>query len=61
MIPPNFNEFVTEYYGHEFPYGGHGWSSLIEANSNSDKEALDLFKKLRLLYDEKQRSKSEER
>jgi hypothetical protein len=52
VIPPRFHEFVTEYYGHRFPYGGYGWTSFIEKNTNSDREALDLFMKLRRLYDE---------
>ncbi len=51
-IPPKFHEFVTEYYGHKFPYGGYGWSTFIEENTDSDEEALSLFLKLRHLYDE---------
>ena len=30
LIPPRFHEFVTEYYGHTFPYGGYGWTTFIE-------------------------------
>lgn len=52
VIPPKFDEFVTEYYGHKFPYGGYGWATYIEENSSSDDEALSLFLKLRRLYDE---------
>ncbi|MBK1829521.1 hypothetical protein JIN77_02190 [Verrucomicrobiaceae bacterium R5-34] len=52
IIPPKFHEFVTEYYGHTFPHGGHGWTSFIEDHSETDREALDLFLKLRRLYDE---------
>jgi hypothetical protein len=53
VIPPRFHEFVTEYFGHSFPYGGYGWTTFIEENTASDREALDLFMKLRRLYDEK--------
>lgn len=52
IIPPRFHEFVTEYYGHTFPHGGYGWMTFIEENSKSDREALELFMKLRQLYDD---------
>lgn len=52
LIPGHFDHFVTEYYGREFPYGGYGWSTFIEKNSSSDKEALDLLLVLRRLYSE---------
>jgi hypothetical protein len=52
IVPPRFHEFVTEYYGHTFPHGGYGWTTFIEENAESDRDALELFMKLRRLYDE---------
>ena len=51
-IPEDFHQFVTEQYGHRFPHGGYGWMSFIEENTTSDREALELFLKLRKLYDD---------
>ena len=59
IIPPRFHEFVTEYYGHKFPYGGYGWTSFIEENTSTDREALDLFMKLRRLYDERHKGEQD--
>ena len=53
IVPPRFHEFVTEYYGHTFPHGGYGWTTFIEENSTSDRDALELFMKLRRLYDDR--------
>lgn len=58
MIPADFHVFVTNYYGHEFPYGGFGWTNFIEENSSSGTEALQLFFELRGLCLE-ERTKSE--
>jgi hypothetical protein len=52
-IPEDFHQFVTEHFGHKFPYGGHGWTSLIEENSDSARQALDMFLELRRLYEQK--------
>lgn len=58
IIPPDFHEFVTQHYGHQFPHGGYGWTTFIEENSSTPQEALELFLKLRRLYD-LQKHKSE--
>ena len=50
ILPPDFDRFVTEHYGHTFPRGGYGWSWFIEENSSTPKEALELFLHLRKLY-----------
>jgi hypothetical protein len=54
LIPADFHEFVTAHFGHSFPHGGHGWSSLIEMNSKSDHDALNLVLTLRRSYQEQQ-------
>lgn len=59
VIPPRFHEFVTEYYGYSFPYGGYGWTTFIEENTESGREALELFVKLRRLYDEQLKGDSD--
>jgi len=50
ILPPDFDRFVTTHYGHTFPHGGYGWSTFIEENSGSPKEALELFLHLRKLH-----------
>ena len=53
-IPEDFHRFVTEHFGHRFPYGGYGWMTFIEENTSSDRESLELFMDLRTLYEENQ-------
>jgi hypothetical protein len=57
LVPDNFHKFVTERFGQRFPAGGKGWQIFIEENSSSQKEAFDLFFKLREEYDQKSQTK----
>ena len=57
LIPYDFHKFVTEKFGRIFPAGGKGWQIFIRENSSSEKEAFDLFFKLREEYDQKLQSK----
>jgi len=43
IIPNDFHQFVTECFGFKYPFGGHGYCSLIEKYTNSGDEALKLF------------------
>jgi len=50
-VSRDFTKFVTEKLGRKFPAGGRGWRTFIRENSSSEKEAFDLFFKLREEYD----------
>jgi hypothetical protein len=51
LVPADFHRFVTQYYGHTFPAGGKGWSTFISEHAASEKEAFELFFRLREEYD----------
>ena len=50
IIPHDFHEFVTEYYGKEYPDSGNGWMTFIRENTKSEKEAFNKFFELIELY-----------
>ena len=51
LLPADFHQFVTEWFGDKFPAGGRGWQCFIRENTSSEQEAFDLFFKLRAEYD----------
>ncbi|HTA95753.1 MAG TPA: hypothetical protein VK769_06475 [Verrucomicrobiae bacterium] len=51
LVSRDFTKFVTEKFGKQFPAGGKGWQTFIEENTSSEKEAFDLFFKLREEYE----------
>jgi len=53
FVPDDFSRFVTEYYGHTFPAGGKGWGTFISEHTTSEKEAFDLFFRLREEYEKR--------
>ena len=55
IVPPDFNRFVSEYFGEAYP-NPKGWRVLIPEHSSSEKEAFELFFRLRYEY-EQQRTK----
>ncbi|MGV3659142.1 MAG: hypothetical protein ACO1TE_03130 [Prosthecobacter sp.] len=57
FIPRNFNEFLYEEFGLEFP-GGHGWQSIIKERTKTDHEAMSLLFELRKKYDQSKWAKA---
>src|SRR5580765_2374390 len=51
LVPIDFNRFVTERFGRQFPDGGKGWMTFIREHTSSESEAFELFFRLRDEYD----------
>jgi len=56
LVSRDFNKFVTEKFGKQFPAGGKGWQTFIDENTSSEKEAFDLFFSLREEYERQSKS-----
>lgn len=51
LVPHDFHRFVTEHYGREYPYGGHGWQHFVREHTDSEQAAFRLFFELLAEYD----------
>jgi hypothetical protein len=52
IAPDGFHQFVSEHFGRRWP-NAKGWRMLIREQSASEREAFDLFFKLRFDYEKK--------
>lgn len=50
LVPLDFYKFVAKRLGEE-PSGGQGWETFIRKHTNSEREAFELFFKLRDEYE----------
>ena len=52
LVPDGFHGFVAGHFGERWP-SSKGWMSFIRDHTTSEKEAFELFFRLRDEYDEK--------